>query len=411
MHQQRPSFKGGAGKIILPRNAHKCAINALILSGAEPIFINPIYEPESDICYGTPIGPGAGGLEEVLKNEDPESVAAVLLVSPTYHGVITDVRAGSKLCRTHGVPLIVDEAHGSHMRFMDGFEGYGSLGCGGDIVVQSTHKTLTGFSQSAMLHIREGIDDSFEENISSALQMVESSSPNYLLLASLDSARWQFHSDAGDGRKLLTLAKEQAGRATKIINEETIFCTLQRPGTDMDGAFVALDPLRVTIVTWPYISGFDIDEILIDEYGVYAELPSSRSITFAFGPGNTAADADLLVHAFKSIAETLSTEEASSAGSEEKNFPLFQPGPRLLSPREAHFRTSTLVPSEGGEAIGRISAEALCPYPPGIPILLPGEVITKECLVYLKYIVDSGGSITGCCDPTLSKLRVISLGS
>ena len=140
-------------KVILPRNAHKSAINALVLSGADPIFLTPLYDAEWDLCYGTPIR-GPGGLEAALAEHAPGGeVAAVLLVSPTYNGALTDVKAAADYCRRYNVPLIVDEAHGAHLPFL-GLPG--ALQAGADLVVQSSHKTLTALSQAAMLHAGGG---------------------------------------------------------------------------------------------------------------------------------------------------------------------------------------------------------------------------------------------------------------
>ncbi len=149
-------------KVLLPRNVHKSAINGLILAGAEPVFLTPIYDAGMDICHGVPLEgeeeEGEGSLAGALAAHAPSGdVAAVLLVSPTYHGAALDVGRAVALCKTHGVPLIVDEAHGAHLPFLGGADRKlaGALAAGADLVVQSTHKTLAAFSQSAMMHAGE----------------------------------------------------------------------------------------------------------------------------------------------------------------------------------------------------------------------------------------------------------------
>lgn len=165
-------------KVILPLNVHKSAINALVLSGGEPLFVSPLYDPQLDLCHGPPLH-GPGGLAEVLREEAKTGqLACVLLVSPTYHGVLGDVQGAVALCKEAGVPLIVDEAHGAHLRFMprgalltgrstqasedgqeegegegEGEDRWDALSLGADVVVQSTHKTLAALSQAGMLHV------------------------------------------------------------------------------------------------------------------------------------------------------------------------------------------------------------------------------------------------------------------
>lgn len=147
-HQQRHGGRRRS-KVVLPRNIHKSAINGLILSGADPVFLGPVYDPYWDLCHGIP----TKALAEALHHHHgQDEIAAVLLVSPTYHGAITDLGAAVSLCNQYGgIPLIVDEAHGAHLQFME-VTHKGGLAAGAHIVVQSTHKTLTAFSQAAMLH-------------------------------------------------------------------------------------------------------------------------------------------------------------------------------------------------------------------------------------------------------------------
>lgn len=152
-HQQQDKTR--PPKVLLPRNVHKSAINGLVLAGAEPIFLAPAYDPAMDICHGVPLeGEKEGSLAAALEAHAPTGdVAAVLLVSPTYHGAALDVPRAAALCRRHDVPLVVDEAHGAHGAFLEG-DGVpaGALAAGADLVVQSTHKTLAALSQAAMMH-------------------------------------------------------------------------------------------------------------------------------------------------------------------------------------------------------------------------------------------------------------------
>lgn len=152
LHQQRNAGSGRLSKVVLPLNVHKSAINALVLSGADPIFVTPLYDQQLDVCHGVPID-GPGGLAEAIaKHSAQGELAAVVMVSPTYHGVMSDVGRAVQLCRAAQVPLIVDEAHGAHLRFLPGGMCKDALSLGADLVVQSTHKTLSALSQAGMLH-------------------------------------------------------------------------------------------------------------------------------------------------------------------------------------------------------------------------------------------------------------------
>ena len=309
----------------------------------------------------------------------------------------------------------------------------GALALGADLVVQSTHKTLTAVSQCAMMHAGHGplVDDGLLEFVGSALQFVQSSSPNYVLLASLDGARWQLGSVQGQGRQALRRAQALAARARQAIRAETPFALLDKPNQPTEdggaetGAFVGLDPLRLTVGMGPGLSGFAADEVLIDEHGVYAELPASRTLTFAVGPGSTEEDVDRLTAALKSLARCTTVAldysnggcggvggEGDSAASSTKTFPSFDgqqaaARARRCGPREAYFTSSEVLATTDEAILGRASAETVCPYPPGIPVLLPGEIITADVLRFLQGVLEAGGSVTGCADPTLGKLRVL----
>jgi arginine/lysine/ornithine decarboxylase len=382
---------GPSDKIIVPRNAHASVISGLVLAGAHPIFIQPVYDPEWDLVYSS----SPATITAALK-QHPD-VKAVLIVSPTYHGVCGDVAAIAHQVHQHHIPLIVDEAHGAHFGFHPSLPP-SALSAGADLVVQSTHKGLSALTQAAMLHLQGTRIDA--ARLQQILQLLQSSSPSSLLLASLDGARQQV---ALQGQSLL----EKHLRIAKALRQQLTALAkirvLERPQKPQPG-FRDLDPLRLTVdVSGLGMDGFTADEQLMKQFGVIAELPSQRHITFILGLGTQSTDIKPLLNAFQqwnaqSKASTQPQQTFSAIVSDCE-----QP---LLSPRQAFFAAQDNVPLP--QAIGRISAETICPYPPGIPLLLPGEVITESALTHLLHIQASGGLITGCTDASLRQLRVVS---
>ncbi|MBE9178990.1 aminotransferase class I/II-fold pyridoxal phosphate-dependent enzyme [Oculatella sp. LEGE 06141] len=376
-------------KLILPRNAHQSAIAALILSGAVPIFV----EPEYDATWGIAHSLTPDTVSAALK-QHPDA-RAVLMVSPTYYGVCGDVAAIAHLVHQHGIPLLVDEAHGPHFAFHPDLP-VSALAAGADLSVQSIHKVLAAMTQAAMLHV-QGSRVSVER-LAQALQLVQSSSPSYLLLASLDAARQQM---AVQGYSLLSRTLELADRARNHLSRIPGLTVFQPTAAGRTPGFVALDRTRLTVnVTGLGLTGFEADELLHQHLGVTAELPSLHHLTFIISIGNTATDIDRLIHA----CQTLHLHFRHS--------PLSIPYPlpptlnrSALSPRTAFFAPSVTVPI--ADAIDRVSTETVCPYPPGIPVLIPGETINAEAIAYLQQVLAAGGMITGCSDPELQTLRVI----
>jgi arginine decarboxylase len=378
-------------KILLPRNVHQSAIHALVISGAVPIWLEPVYDAEYDLVHG--ITPAS--VEAELEGHRNE-VDAVLVVSPTYHGACTDIAAVAAVTSGAGVALIVDEAHGAHFNFHEQLPTPATL-CGADIVVQSTHKTLGALTQAAMMHVLDS-DRVSTERVAAALQLVQSTSPSYLLLSSLDAAR---DSMVRSGRQMLQKTIELVEQARSRIADIPRLAVLDRT---CHGAIHSLDRTRLTVLLPAVISGFDLDTYLIDNFGIYAELPSFRHMTFIFTPGNTQGDVDLLVTSlarFLSIATGVPAQRFSLPFGTVHSFREVS----AMTPRDAFFAPSEIVTAE--IAVGRLSAATLCPYPPGIPVLVPGERITGSCIHLLHNVLEAGGSVSGALDKTMSTFRVM----
>ena len=418
---------GNGDKIILPRNIHQSIISGLILSGAIPIFIHPDYESDWDI----PLSITPESIAQTLaKYPDAK---AVMIVYPTYHGICGDITAIAEQVHKYNIPLLVDEAHGPHFAFHSELPTPALVG-GADLTVQSIHKVLGAMTQASMLHLGSQRIDSYRLN--QALQMLQSSSPNYLLLASLDAARQQmalFGQElmsqtiqlANDGRNRISqlpnfsvFDKEggsltpSPGASDSLMNEGeegswksgAIFSIPNSPIENyFNPGFIALDQTRLTIkVSNIGLSGYEVDEILHQELGVTCELPSLQHLTFIISLGNTKADIDQLVTALVSLKHRgivdLPTHHRKKLALDVINFSI------PVSPRDAFFAHKNCFPIE--KSVGHISAELLCPYPPGIPVLIPGEIITEKHLQILEQVLGLGGIITGCSDPTLKTIKV-----
>ncbi|AFY43519.1 aminotransferase class I/II-fold pyridoxal phosphate-dependent enzyme [Nostoc sp. PCC 7107] len=379
---------GTGDKIILPRNVHSSAIAGLILSGAIPIFINPEYDPVFDIAHS--ITPNT--LEAALQ-QHPDT-KAVLTVYPTYYGVCGDLAAIAHITHQYNIPLLVDEAHGAHFAFHSELP-TSALAAGADLTVQSIHKVLGAMTQASMLHIQgERIDS---DRISKALQLVQSTSPSYILLASLDAARQQM---ALDGEQLMSRTLQLADIARTKISQLTGLSVLQ---PQLSPGFRELDQTRLTIkVSKLGLTGFEAEEILDEKLGVTAEFSSLHNLTFIISLGNTVNDIQQLIQGFNLLSEKYLCNRVIIKPALGQNFAEYT---MQISPRDAFFASSETLPIE--QTSDRICAEIVCPYPPGIPVLMPGEIITTTALIYLQQIQAMGGIISGCADSSLQTLKVV----
>jgi arginine decarboxylase len=381
---------GAGDKIILPRNVHQSVISGLILSGAHPVFVSPDYSPAWDLAYCMTPASVAEALAQY-----PEA-RAVLMVSPTYHGVCGNVEVIATLAHQHNIPLIVDEAHGAHFAFHPELP-TPALEAGADLVVQSTHKTLASLTQSSMLHLKGSRIKA--ARISQQLQLLQSSSPSNLLLASLDAAR---HQMATQGQFLMERTLQLAHQARAQIHQAGL-TTLVPPSVQTCG-FVDFDPTRIVVnVSALGIDGFTADEILTHQCGVTAELPTLRQIAFIISLGNTQKNINHLVQGLTNLAQMQKSSALQTSSA------LTLPALKLpaLSPREAFFADHESLSIK--QSIGRISAETICPYPPGIPLIFAGEQITPDAIAQLQQIKAQGGLITGCADPDLQQIQVVQL--
>lgn len=377
-------------KIILPRNIHQSAIAGLIVSGAFPVFLQPEYHSYSDLVLS--VTPEA--IAEAIQAH-PEA-KAVLVVYPTYQGVCCDLTKIAQITHEYDIPLLVDEAHGAHLHFHPDLPP-DALTQGADLTVQSTHKMLGALTQASMLHIQGKRVK--PERINKALQLLQSTSPSYLLLASLDAARQQM---AIEGEKLLSNTLTIAHWARKKLQSIPGIVTLEK---DDLPSYYQLDPTRLTLLLKGLkLSGLEADTILREQYHVTVELPLDASLTCMISIGNRQADVEKLVQAVQKLARDYPQKLSASTPVLPYHSPI---APLVMTPREAFFAPTQMTSL--ANSIGEISGELICPYPPGIPVLMPGEKITPEAIAYLQQVIRNGAIVTGCIDESLEAIAIVKL--
>jgi arginine decarboxylase len=380
--------------IIVPRNAHKSVLSALILSGARPVYMRPPYD--ADLGVSGAVTPAE--VERALE-ENPRA-KAVFIVSPTYFGGAADTARIAALCRARGVPLLVDEAHGPHLHFHPDLPA-SALSAGADMVVQSTHKIISGMTQASLLHIKGPRID--RARARKTLELIQSTSPSYVLMASLDAARRQM---ALSGEELLGRTIDLAEEGRRMLSAIPGVRVLGRERCGRADLF-DLDVTKLTInVTGLGMTGFEAKRRLNEEHNIQAEMATLHNVLLIVTIGNTRDDLERTERAFLALCE--GSIRRGTFGEPPKAAGLSPPAalPRVrLSPREAFFAEHARVPFE--QAAGRTSAELVAPYPPGVPILAPGEVISAEAIDYLRAVERMGGMINGPEDARLQTIKIV----
>ncbi|MGN0710318.1 MAG: aminotransferase class I/II-fold pyridoxal phosphate-dependent enzyme [Anaerovoracaceae bacterium] len=374
------------GKIIMARNCHKSIFNGLTLGNISPVYIYPQLIEEFGISGGIMPEDVAKALEE-----EPDA-EAVILPSPNYYGVCSDIEKIAEIVHSHGKILIVDQAHGAHLKFFGEFLGRDASGlprpaeeCGADIVINSTHKTLASFTQSAVMNVTsEKIDLRFLED---KLQALESTSPSYLLMASMDISLQLLEKHG----KLLMREWHDNLKAFYKRSESIKGLKILNTGMDMDWTKINLDMSRCGL------SGHELENLLLEK-NIFVELVTGNIVMCMTGIGNTKEDFDRLADALEEISLNYmkaSGESCSGAAETES-------GERLAKLSEIAAKKPVLhsVPVKKeyvhiNEAAGRICAASIIPYPPGIPLICPGEEIDADTAEYALSLKQSGEKVMG----------------
>ncbi|MGZ4135730.1 MAG: aminotransferase class I/II-fold pyridoxal phosphate-dependent enzyme [Tumebacillaceae bacterium] len=383
------SAVGPGEKILVPRNVHKSVLSAIIFSGAHPVFMHPEIDSEIGIAHGISVD-----TVRVTLDAHPDA-KAVLLINPTYFGISADLKAIVDLAHSRGVPVLVDEAHGVLFQFHEGLP-MSAMQAGADMAATSVHKLGGSMTQSSVLNVREGLIS--PAHVQAVLSMLHTTSTSYLLLSSLDVARKNL---AIHGHELIENTIALAQDARRRINEiPGLYCF----GAEIlkNSATFAHDPLKLNITVKDLgLTGWEVEGILRKDFNIEVEMSDMYNILCIVTFGDTPETLNLLVDAMNEIAKRYKVEERIVPVVKNPSMPLL-----ALSPRDAFYNKKTeVVPLK--EAAGRIIAEFIMVYPPGIPIVMPGEVVTEDNIEYIIAHVKEGLPVQGPDDPNIEFVKVL----
>ncbi|MHB1452812.1 MAG: aminotransferase class I/II-fold pyridoxal phosphate-dependent enzyme [Saccharofermentanales bacterium] len=373
-------------KIILPRNVHRSAINALVVSGAEPVYVNPGVDKR----LGIPLGMNPADVEKaILENPDAK---AVFVNNPTYYGICSDIESLSNLAHKHGMYLLADEAHGTHYYFGDNLP-RSAMSVKADMAAVSMHKTGGSLTQSSFLLTGEQMHQGHVRQI---INLTQTTSGSYLLLSSLDLSRRDL---ALNGKKIfgkvLEIAEYARNEIRKIGGYYPFSDDLEN-GADI----FAYDKTKLSIYTRDIgLAGKEVHDILRDKYDIQIELGDLANILAIISVGDRSLEIERLVAALSEIKRLYSRDKAGMFDHEYIT-PIVE-----IKPKKAFYADKHSMPLE--KSCGQISGEFIMAYPPGIPILAPGERITREILDYISYSKEKGCFLTGTEDMKVENINVV----
>lgn len=376
--------------VLIARNCHRSVLTGLIVSGARPVFFQPTFDRELKLTLNVTF-------ETVKQAVDANPGArALLITSPNYYGLCADIERIIPYAREKGLIVLVDEAHGPHLKFNPKLPKC-ALDAGADLCVQSTHKIVGGMTQASMLHARAGrvnLDD-----VTKTLKLLQTTSPSYILMASLDLARMQM---ATEGRKLLdrTIKLAESAR-NKIARISGVSCFGRDRAKQAGMSNMDVTKLTITVSDLG-LSGYHVSQMLNARFGIQVEMADPFHILVIVSIGDRQDDLDRLVEALRQIA--------AETGLQGTLLPLDRVHPPVLdnrfimTPRDAFYSDTELIPV-GGSA-GRVCAEIVTVYPPGIPLFVPGEEISQGAIDYITNMAGLGAIIDGLNDNN-SLVRVV----
>ncbi len=382
----RSAVKPGE-QIIIPRNAHKSTVGGLILSGAVPVYVYP--EMNAELGISTVVD--SSTIKEIFKKHP--FAKAVFVINPTYYGMVSDIKTIVRTAHREGAVVLVDEAHGAHMGFHDDFP-LTRMEVGADMSAASLHKTGGSLTQSSVLLLRGARIP--QENVKQTLNLTRTTSPSYILMASLDVARKQL---ALWGDELLEETLELARYARREINEIEGLYAFDHNLSGTSGIY-DLDETKLAIYVGKLgVTGFALERELMTRFGIGLELADLNNVLALITIGDTKQSVDKLINALKTIVQERGTHDVK------KLIELPEMPDLIVSPRDAYYGTKKKVLLE--EAAGEICGEMLMAYPPGIPLICPGERLTQDVVDYVKVLKEQHASLQGTADPYVNYIRVL----
>lgn len=390
------SLAGLGDHVVAQRSAHSSFVDGLILSGLSPRFVMPSLDEQRGIAHGIT----ADRLDDTIRlaSAGQGRVGGVYVVSPSYFGAVADIRALVDVAHSHNLPLIVDAAWGAHFGFSP-LVPENPIKLGADLVISSTHKLGGSLTQSAMIHLADTVYGArLEPLVDRAFGLTQSTSENSWLLASLDVARHALANGAADIERSV-----QAADALRAHVRTSVWLELVEDSFREFPDIIASDPLHVPIdISRTGVSGHDIKEVCANDLGLYFEASTQQAVIALIGAGSS-PDGERIVSSIERAAEIVRARGGHTAVT---RLQLPQPGKAVLSPREAFLGGTEIV--SAADAVGRISADTLAAYPPGIPNVLPGEQITQATVEFIRAVAaSSGGFIRGAVNRRSDGFRVV----
>ena len=374
-------------KIILPRNVHRSVMGAMVLCGAVPVYVNP----ECDSRLGIPLGMKVSEVEKAIKaNPDAK---AVLVNNPTYYGICSDLRSIVKLAHQHGMLCLADEAHGTHLYFGENLP-ISAMAAGADMAAVSMHKSGGSLTQSSVLLTGPAMNEGYVRQI---INLTQTTSGSYLLLSSLDISRRNL---ALRGKEAFAGVVEMAEYARREINNIGGYYAYSRELINGDSIY-DFDVTKLAVNTLDIgLAGIEVYDLLRDEYDIQIEFGDLGNLLAYLSIGDRQRDIERLVGALSEVRRRFGKKDKANLMKQEYIDPQV-----AVSPQDAFYADKESLPLR--ETEGRVCSEFVMCYPPGIPILAPGERITGPILDYIEYAKEKGCSMTGPEDPDILRLNVL----
>ena len=374
-------------KIILPRNVHRSVMGAMVLCGAVPVYVNP----ECDSRLGIPLGMKVSEVEKAIKANP--GAKAILVNNPTYYGICSDLRSIVKLAHQHGMLCLADEAHGTHLYFGENLP-ISAMAAGADMAAVSMHKSGGSLTQSSVLLTGPAMNEGYVRQI---INLTQTTSGSYLLLSSLDISRRNL---ALRGKEAFAGVVEMAEYARREINNIGGYYAYSRELINGDSIY-DFDVTKLAVNTLDIgLAGIEVYDLLRDEYDIQIEFGDLGNLLAYLSIGDRQRDIERLVGALSEVRRRFGKKDKANLMKQEYIDPQV-----AVSPQDAFYADKESLPLR--ETEGRVCSEFVMCYPPGIPILAPGERITGPILDYIEYAKEKGCSMTGPEDPDILRLNVL----